>query len=110
MDSVDALSPHPDVLDSFQTDMQFSPIQATSPEALDASGLVRQCIEAAGEVTRKVGMSGVDRVCATGKTKQLMIFGLNAKNRRTPGPRVFGMITRPDAQLEAIVNHVKDQI
>lgn len=109
-DAQDELLTHPGILDSFQTDLEFRAIHPPSHLAQKALAMTPSCIELAERTTRKVGLAGVDKICATGRKTQLMIFGLNVKAGPRPGPRIFGVLTPPSVQIDSVVNDVRAKI
>jgi len=82
----------------------------SSPEAGKTAKVTERAIEAAQKAVRKTGMHSVDRICARGSNKQLIVMGMQSTRSADPGPRVFGLTTTTDVTLEEMETFLRGLI
>lgn len=104
----DEVAAFPEVLMDFQADREFSLIHSSSPEATALGEVSSVCLKFAGNLVDQAGLGSLERLVADDEEKRLMVFALNASRATPPGPRIFGLVTKPSAKLEAMTAKVTE--
>ena len=85
-------------------------IYRSSATATSLSEIADDLIDIGQTVARKSGMTSVDRVTAKGRSRKLMILGLQSRRGDPPGPRVFGLLTRSEASIEDLDDFLRSVV
>jgi len=105
--SPEVIDADPLVIHSFQACGGFKKIHSSSVKAERSYQVAPECVGAAYRISEAAGLPPVERIVASSPKSRLMIFSMEAKNASPPGPRVFGLTTKPEAKLEEAVKLVK---
>lgn len=108
--SAQTIAQHPDVIHSFQLSVDGDLLFRSSSVATNASEIVDELADLSQAISRKIGMTAVDRISVTGRSEKLMIFGLQSLNADPPGPRVFGTITPPTTKMSDMDDFLRSVI
>jgi len=105
--SPNSIDEQEDVLHSFQASIDFEKLHESSPEAAQSFENSEKFINSAASFLSKCGLGGLDRVTASGENSRFMMFSMHAEAAEPPGPRIFGITTKPEAKVQDVAFFVR---
>ena len=98
----ETIDQHDDVLHSFQATLEFESLHESAPEAGKNLEIAEDCVNTAASILARSGVGGLDRLTISSEKERLMIFSMYSDNEVSPGARLFGIATKPEAQVDDI--------
>ena len=96
----------PGVRESFQLDRDLQPLYESSHRATALASLVSVGLKFADNLARLSGQGNLDRLVISSDHERLMVFALNNSAGADPVPKVHGLLTEPNTQLEVMAEQI----